>query len=110
MHPNRAFAWADRDEMLAFVAEIAFCTVAADGPMVVHVPVSSLRRTACFSPSLAEPCKLDCQRASSPAWGLRICHPMLCQRRQVPTWNYLAAKRRAAAPARLGRLAALSTI
>lgn len=39
MHPNRTFDWQDREAMLAFVAGIAFCTIAVDGPFVVHVPV-----------------------------------------------------------------------
>lgn len=39
MHPNRAFEWQDREAMLAFVADISFCTIAVDGPFVVHVPV-----------------------------------------------------------------------
>ena len=39
MHPNRVFAWEDRGAMLAFVADIAFATIAADGPALVHAPV-----------------------------------------------------------------------
>lgn len=39
MHPNRTFDWQGREAMLAFVADIAFCTVCVDGPFVVHVPV-----------------------------------------------------------------------
>ncbi len=39
MHPNRVFAWEDRDAMLAFIDEIAFCTIFVDGPMLVHAPV-----------------------------------------------------------------------
>ena len=39
MHPNRVFDWQDRDAMLAFVRDIAFCTICIDGPAVVHVPV-----------------------------------------------------------------------
>lgn len=39
MHPNRNFAWEDREAMLAFVANIAFCTICVDGPFVAHVPV-----------------------------------------------------------------------
>ena len=40
MHPNRVFAWEDRDAMLAFIDEIAFCTIFVDGPMLVHAPVA----------------------------------------------------------------------
>ena len=39
MHPNRAFAWEDRDAMLAFLADIAFCTICVEGPALVHAPV-----------------------------------------------------------------------
>ena len=39
MHPNRVFDWADRGAMLAFVGEVAFCTIFVDGPMLVHAPV-----------------------------------------------------------------------
>ena len=42
MHPNRAFAWNDRDEMLAFIADTAFCTLfvgTGQGGHVLHVPV-----------------------------------------------------------------------
>lgn len=39
MHPNRTFDWQDRETMLAFVADISFCTICVDGPFVVHVPV-----------------------------------------------------------------------
>ena len=42
MHPNRAFDWQDREQMLAFVAERAFAhifTAASEGMFVVHAPV-----------------------------------------------------------------------
>lgn len=42
MHPNGAFAWTDRDEMLDFVAEQAFAhifTASEAGQFVVHAPV-----------------------------------------------------------------------
>jgi transcriptional regulator len=43
MHPNRAFDWVEREEMLAFVGDRAFAHVftASDaGLFVVHVPVA----------------------------------------------------------------------
>jgi transcriptional regulator len=100
MHPNRAFAWADRDAMLAFVGEIAFATIAAaniadEGPVIVHAPVlvagpDRLR----FHVSRGNRAKLDGKRAIvsvlgpdgyiSPDWyGVED---------QVPTWNYLAVE------------------
>jgi transcriptional regulator len=42
MHPNAAFSWSDRPEMLAFVAERSFAhifTASGEGMFVVHVPV-----------------------------------------------------------------------
>jgi transcriptional regulator len=42
MHPNAAFAWTDRTEMLEFVAEHSFAhvfTASEAGLFVVHVPV-----------------------------------------------------------------------
>ena len=95
MHPNRAFAWEDRDAMLAFVGEIAFATIAAEGPVVVHAPVlvagpDRLR----FHVSRGNRAKLDGKRAIisvlgpdgyiSPDWyGVED---------QVPTWNYLVVE------------------
>ena len=43
MHPNAAFGWTEREEMLAFVGERAFghiFTATEDGLFVVHVPVA----------------------------------------------------------------------
>ena len=43
MHPNAAFGWTEREEMLAFVRERAFghiFTATEDGLFVVHVPVA----------------------------------------------------------------------
>ena len=42
MHPNRAFDWADRAEMLQFAAERSFAhifTATPDGLFVVHAPI-----------------------------------------------------------------------
>ena len=95
MHPNRAFAWEDREAMLAFVGEIAFATIAAEGPVVVHAPVlvagpDRLR----FHVSRGNRAKLDGKLAIvsvlgpdgyiSPDWyGVDD---------QVPTWNYLTVE------------------
>lgn len=95
MHPSRAFAWQDRDAMLAFIGEIAFATIAAEGPVLVHAPVlvagpDRLR----FHVSRGNRAKLDGKRAIvsvlgpdgyiSPDWyGVDD---------QVPTWNYLAVE------------------
>ncbi|HYD14230.1 MAG TPA: FMN-binding negative transcriptional regulator [Allosphingosinicella sp.] len=95
MHPNRVFAWEDRDAMLAFVADIAFATIAAEGPVLVHAPVlvagpDRIR----FHVSRGNRAKLEGRRAIisvlgpdgyvSPDWyGVDD---------QVPTWNYLAVE------------------
>ena len=97
MHPNRAFAWDDREAMLAFVADIAFATVAVEGPMIVHVPVvvagpHSLRfhvSRANRGSAWLDGARLFLSCAGpdayvSPDWyGLDD---------QVPTWNYLAVE------------------
>lgn len=96
MHPNRAFAWADEAAMLAFVADIAFCTVAAEGPLVVHAPVvvdppgrlrfhiSRANRAAELDGKRAIVSCLGPEAYISPDWyGVPD---------QVPTWNYLAVE------------------
>ncbi len=95
MHPNRAFAWEDEAAMLAFVAGIAFATIAAEGPVLVHAPVlvagpDRLR----FHVSRGNRARLEGKRAIvsvlgpdayiSPDWYLAD--------DQVPTWNYLAVE------------------
>ena len=96
MHPNRAFAWEDREAMLAFIADIAFCTICVDGPRLVHAPVivagsDRLR----FHVSRANPAGMLAGRRAivsclgpdayvSPDWyGVS---------EQVPTWNYLSVE------------------
>ena len=96
MHPNRVFAWEDRAAMLAFVAEIAFATIAAEGPTIVHAPVivagpDRLR----FHVSRGNRAKLDDRRAIvsvlgpdayiSPDWYADTID-------QVPTWNYIVVE------------------
>ncbi len=97
MHPGRAFAWEGRDELLAFVADIAFCTIAVDGPMVVHAPVlvagpdrlrfhvsRGNRAAAALEGARALASCLGPDAYISPDWyGAPD---------QVPTWNYLAVE------------------
>lgn len=97
MHPNRAFAWEDREAMLGLIADISFCTIFVDGPMVVHAPVivaapDRLRfhvaRGNRAVPALARKrALLSCLGPDayiSPDWyGAPD---------QVPTWNYLAVE------------------
>jgi transcriptional regulator len=101
MHPHRRFAWTERDEILAFIADTAFCTLfasGADGPAAFHVPVvvagpDKLRfhvsRANRGAPALdgGAHVLLSCLGPDayiSPDWyGTPD---------QVPTWNYVAAE------------------
>ncbi|HEX8226151.1 MAG TPA: FMN-binding negative transcriptional regulator [Allosphingosinicella sp.] len=100
MHPNRAFAWTDRGEMLDFVADIAFATLFVPGPeggFVLHAPVVvqdpehirfHIARTNRAAAAMdGAPAILSCLGPDayiSPDWyGTPD---------QVPTWNYLAVE------------------
>jgi len=96
MHPHPAFAWEDRPAMLAFLAETAFCTICADGPVVAHAPVvvagpdrirfhlSRGNRAAALDGKRAILSCLGPDAYISPDWyGTPD---------QVPTWNYLAVE------------------
>ncbi len=42
MHPDSRFAWTDRDELFAFIADVSFAHVfvqSPDGPVVAHAPI-----------------------------------------------------------------------
>jgi transcriptional regulator len=95
MHPNRAFAWEDRDEMLGFVAGIAFCTIAADGPTIAHAPVivappDRIR----FHLARGNRARLDGRRAIVSCLGADayVSPDWYGTPDQVPTWNYLAVE------------------
>jgi transcriptional regulator len=97
MHPDRRFGWEDRDAMLAFIGEIAFCTIFVGGPAVMHAPVV-----------VAPPDRLrfHVSRANRAAKGLEGGHALLScvgpdayispdwygTPDQVPTWNYFAVE------------------
>ena len=97
MHPNRIFAWEDREAMLAFVADIAFCTIAVDGPFVAHAPVvvhapdklhfhvaKGNRAVPALDGARALVSCLGPDAYVSPDWyGTPD---------QVPTWNYLTVE------------------
>ena len=97
MHPNRAFAWDDRGEMLAFVADIAFCTICVDGPFLIHAPVAvdapdrirfhiarGNRASGALDGARAIVSCLGPDAYVSPDWyGTAD---------QVPTWNYLSVE------------------
>jgi transcriptional regulator len=96
MHPNRTFAWQDREAMLAFLADTGFCTICVDGPALVHAPVvvaapdrllfhvSRGNRAAAIDGRRAIVSCLGPEAYISPDWyGTPD---------QVPTWNYLAVE------------------
>lgn len=97
MHPNRAFAWEDREAMLALVADIAFCTICVDGPALVHAPVivagpDRLRFHVARSNKAAS--ALDGARAIVSCLGpdAYVSPDWYGTPDQVPTWNYLAVE------------------
>ena len=97
MHPNRAFAWDDREAMLAFVADVAFCTICAAGPAVVHAPVvvageDKLRFHV--SRTNRAVAALDAGRALISCLGpdAYISPDWYGTPDQVPTWNYVAVE------------------
>jgi transcriptional regulator len=95
MHPNRGFAWEDRDEMLALVADVAFCTICAEdlalahAPVIVHPP-DRIR----FHIARGNRAKLDGKRAIVSCLGpdAYISPDWYGTPDQVPTWNYLAVE------------------
>jgi transcriptional regulator len=96
MHPNRAFAWEDRGEALAFLADIAFCTISIDGPMLVHAPVvvSGDRLRFHVSRGNRAAAALEGKRAIASCLGPEayISPDWYGVPDQVPTWNYLAVE------------------
>ncbi len=97
MHPNRAFAWQDGEAMLAFVADVAFATIAVDGPFVVHTPVivagpDRLRFHIARGNRAAK--ALDAARAVVSLLGpdAYISPDWYGTADQVPTWNYIAVE------------------
>ena len=97
MHPNRAFAWEDRDAMLALIADIAFCTICVDGPALVHAPVIVAgpdRLLFHISRGNRAAASLDGKRAIVSCLGpdAYISPDWYGVPDQVPTWNYLAVE------------------
>jgi transcriptional regulator len=97
MHPNRAFAWEDREAMLAFVADIAFCTICTDGPMLVHAPVivaAPDRLRFHVSRGNRAAAALEGRRAIASCLGpdAYISPDWYGVPDQVPTWNYLSVE------------------
>ncbi|HEY5710454.1 MAG TPA: FMN-binding negative transcriptional regulator [Allosphingosinicella sp.] len=97
MHPNRIFAWEDRDAMLAFVADISFATIVTDGPLVAHAPVvaaSPDRLRFHLARGNRAAASLDGRRAILSFLGpdAYVSPDWYGTPDQVPTWNYLAVE------------------
>ena len=96
MHPNRAFAWEEREEVLAFIATVAFCTICIDGPMLVHAPVVVGPDRLRFHVSRGNraAAALDGRRAIASCLGpdAYISPDWYGVEDHVPTWNYLAVE------------------
>jgi transcriptional regulator len=94
MHPNRIFAWEDRAAMLAFVGDIAFCTICVEGPEVVHVPVVVDSSRIRFHVARGNRAKLEGRRALLSCLGADayISPDWYGVPDQVPTWNYVAVE------------------
>jgi transcriptional regulator len=97
MHPGRAFAWDDRDAMLALMAEMSFCTIAADGPLIAHAPVvvsGPDRLRFHLSRNNRAAAALDGKRAILSFLGPEayVSPDWYGSADQVPTWNYLAVE------------------
>jgi len=97
MHPNRTFAWEDREELLAFIGDVAFATICVDGPMVVHTPVvvtedGRLRFHVARGNRAAR--ALEGARALASFLGpdAYISPDWYGTDDQVPTWNYIAVE------------------
>ena len=99
MHPNPAFAWTDRAEMLDFVAEQAFAhifTATNAGQFVVHAPV--LVRGQRLSFHVARRNRIADQLEGRPVLisvlGREAYHSAnwYVSENQVPTWHYEAVE------------------
>jgi len=97
MHPNRAFAWQDRDAMLALVRDISFCTICVDGPLLVHAPVvvgapDRIRFHVARGNRAAV--ALEGRRAIVSCLGpdAYVSPDWYGTPDQVPTWNYLSVE------------------
>ena len=100
MHPHPGYAWKDESEMLAFVADVSFCTIfvcGAAGPMLVHAPVvvggTDRLRFHISRANRAAP-SMDGSRALLSCLGpdAYVSPDWYGTPDQVPTWNYLAVE------------------
>jgi transcriptional regulator len=99
MHPNKAFDWADRQQMLDFVADTAFAhifTASEAGLFVVHAPVVVVGERIRFHVSrrnrIAD--RLEGRDALISVTGRDAYHSAnwYASADQVPTWHYEAVE------------------
>jgi transcriptional regulator len=97
MHPSRSFRWENEEEILAFIADVAFCTIYVAGPYVLHVPVTvagpGRLRFHVSRANRAAPA-LDGARALLSCLGpdAYVSPDWYGTADQVPTWNYVAVE------------------
>jgi transcriptional regulator len=99
MHPNRAFEWSDREEMLRFVADLSFAHIftSASGQLfVVHAPVIVVDGKAQFH--VARRNRIADRLAGQPVL-ISVSGRQAYQSAnwyasadQVPTWHYEAVE------------------
>jgi transcriptional regulator len=96
MHPDRAFEWSDRDEMLDFIARTAFAAIfieTASGPMLAHAPllVESPDRLRFHLSRRNEAASVDGAPALISCMGSHayVSPDWYGTDDQVPTWNYV---------------------
>ena len=99
MHPNAAFGWTEREEMLAFVSERAFAhifTATESGLFVVHVPVVVRKGRVWFHVArrnrIAD--QLDGRAVMISVSGREAYQSAnwYISENQVPTWHYEAVE------------------
>jgi transcriptional regulator len=99
MHPNAAFSWTDRSEMLEFIAERSFAhifTASEDGQFVVHAPVIVRDGRIWFHVArrnrIAD--QLDGRRVLISVSGREAYQSAnwYVSENQVPTWHYEAVE------------------
>jgi transcriptional regulator len=100
MHPNPGFDWTDREAMLSFIADVAFCTIVIcghpDGPRPAHAPVVVADDGAALRFHLSRANRAASMKESARALvsclgpDAYISPDWYGVPDQVPTWNYVS--------------------
>ncbi|WP_265571678.1 FMN-binding negative transcriptional regulator [Sphingomicrobium nitratireducens] len=91
MHPNPAFAWRDRDEMMGFVGEQAFATLVVEGAGIAYAPLQVEGETIRFHLARRNPLveRLESAHVTASVMGPHAYHSaQWYESEQVPTWLY----------------------